>query len=235
MPRLKKNPHRSTRDSDIRVALLTELREVHGISGDDLILEEFRCNAARIDVAVVNGSLHGFEIKSDSDSTYRLESQLHSYEGVFDFITFVAGRKLFDAVKSIVPKTCGLILADFRNDEIVLLPKRKARKNLSQRPYELAKMMWRDEALQCLRAHGHRCSNSRHSAEQIWQAAANSLDIGVLAEEARLSIKRRGGSGFAKPRKQDGDLCTIGSTALLDHYSENLAWLLSVRSDDRPH
>jgi hypothetical protein len=60
----------------------------------DLIVEEFGCNSARTDIAVINGSLHAFEIKSDSDSLDRLPSQIEAYQGVFEYITLVCGSRL---------------------------------------------------------------------------------------------------------------------------------------------
>src|SRR5437868_3972985 len=66
------------RDSDIRPTLLRELQAHFSDPEHNLILQEFGCNAARIDLAVVNGALHGFEIKSDCDSLERLDSQIVS-------------------------------------------------------------------------------------------------------------------------------------------------------------
>jgi hypothetical protein len=222
-----------TRDRDIRAALLPLLRQKYIYSSQDLVIEEFGCNSARVDVAVVNGVMHGFEIKSDSDSTYRLQDQLQSYLGVFDFITLVAGRRLFHAVRSMAPRRCGLILAERVGGEVRLIEKRKAQRNPKQRAIDLARMMWRDEALHVLRSRGYKCVNTRNSANEIWAAAADQLKIPVLANELRMAIKLRGGSGFARRSEPDGGSCTIGSTALLDHYSENLAQLLSVLSRDR--
>ena len=63
-----------TRDVDIRKALLANLEVKYGDSSHDLIVEEFGCKTARADVAVINGFLHAYEIKSDSDSLDRLPS-----------------------------------------------------------------------------------------------------------------------------------------------------------------
>src|ERR1700722_14688560 len=63
-----------TRDSDIRRVLLADLYQIYGDKEQDLIVEEFGCNSARTDIAVINGSLHAFEIKSDSDTLDRLPS-----------------------------------------------------------------------------------------------------------------------------------------------------------------
>jgi hypothetical protein len=57
-----------TCDPDIRYVLMAELNRKFCDPTHDLILQEFGCKGARIDIAVVNGSLHGFEIKSDSET-----------------------------------------------------------------------------------------------------------------------------------------------------------------------
>ena len=72
-------PHKSqsapmtTNDKIIRAALKGELERLH--AGDDKlrIVEEFGIEhgAIRIDIAVVNGLLHGYEIKSDRDTLLR--------------------------------------------------------------------------------------------------------------------------------------------------------------------
>jgi hypothetical protein len=200
----------------------------------DLILQEFCCNTSRIDVAVVNGSLHGFEIKSDSDSLDRLIGQVEQYSRVFDFVTLICGRKLFSAARELVPKWWGLRTAKFENGEITLPEIRSPKQNTSQDKAALARMLWKDEALRCLRNNGYKTVTAKNSAEQIWNEAATRLGVKTLADEARLAIKARGGSGFEKQSTQGGGLYTIGSTVLLDHYSENLAWLLSQLSAN-PH
>ena len=66
------------RDSQIRPVLLRELESRFCDPEHDLILQEFGCNAARVDVAVVNGAFHGFEIKAtvtaSKDSVVKLPS-----------------------------------------------------------------------------------------------------------------------------------------------------------------
>ena len=234
MPNITKSRIRPvTRDRDIRAALIPSLREKYIYSSQDLVIEEFGCNSARVDVAVVNGVLHGFEIKSDSDSTYRLQDQLQAYAGVFDFITVVTGKRLLHAVRSMAPKHCGLVLAEYVDGQVRLIEKRKAQKNPNQRAMDIARMMWRDEALHVLRSRGYKCVNTRSSANEIWAAAAAHIKIPALANELRSAIKLRGGSESAMRSKPSDGSCTIGSTALLDHYSENLAQLLSVLSPDR--
>jgi hypothetical protein len=223
-----------TRDTDIRSVLMCELGQRFPDPSHDLILQEFGCNTSRIDVAVVNGSLHGFEIKSDSDSLARLLGQVEQYGRVFDFVTLICGRKLFSAARQIVPKWWGLRVAKIENGVVALTEIRRPKQNPSQDKAALARMLWKDEALRCLRRNGYRSVTSKNSAEEIWNEAATRLEVQTLADEARSAIKARGGSGFAKQSTQGGGLYTIESTVLLDHYSENLTWLLSQLSPNPP-
>ncbi len=223
-----------TRDPDIRSVLMRELNQRFSDPSHDLILEEFGCKGARIDIAVVNGALHGFEIKSDSDSVVRLTGQVEQYSRIFDFVTLICGKKLISASRNIIPKWWGIKLAEMENGVVRITEVRGPKQNTSQDRAALARMLWKDEALRCLRRNGHRSVTSKNSAEEIWSEAAKHLQVKTLADEARCAIRARGGSGFAKQSTRDGGSCTIESTALLDHYSENLAWLLSQLSPNPP-
>ena len=66
------------RDEDIRSVLRARLALEYGTDPSALVLDEFglACSSARVDLAVVNGCLHGYEIKSDVDSLARLRSPL---------------------------------------------------------------------------------------------------------------------------------------------------------------
>lgn len=123
-----------TRDSDIRKVLIDLLR-TEFCHEDDLIVEELGCNAARIDVAVINGSLHAFEIKSDSDSLHRLPAQIIAYQGVYDYVTLVCGRKLIEKAVAIVPETWGLMVAELHNGMVSLSEGRVVQRNHAQDPW----------------------------------------------------------------------------------------------------
>lgn len=107
---------------------------------------------ARIDMAVVNGVMHGYEIKSDKDTLSRLFDQMNEYNEVFDKITLVVGqRHLFDAIHRI-PEWWGITLAKIDTDQqVVFFSIREAKQNEnSQVPISIARMLWRAEALRIL-------------------------------------------------------------------------------------
>jgi hypothetical protein len=226
-------PKSRLRDSHIRSVLLRELTSAFASKDNDLILQEFGCNNARIDIAVVNGALHGFEIKSDCDSLDRLSTQAAEYGKIFDFVTLVVGRKLLDSAKIEIPKWWGITLATSVDSYVILETIRVPKENPSREAAALAQMLWKDEALRCLRRFGFRTVTSRNSAAEVWKEASRLLGLDTLAEEARNTIRARGGSGFPKQPSRYGDSCSTESIALESHWSENLEWLLSQRSPNR--
>jgi len=223
-----------TRDFDIRRVLLADLRLQYSHPDHDLIVEEFGCKTARADVAVINGSLHAFEIKSDSDSLDRLPSQIEAYRGVFQYVTLVCGRRLLERARWSVPRWWGLQRAEYRGGQVILSKLRSPKLNPSQDSLALAKMLWKTEALACLRRFGHRTVTSKDTAETISRVVANKIPVRVLTNEVRKAIKARGGSGFARQSTPSDDLCTTESIAPLGR-SSDLAWLLSVRSERHLH
>lgn len=221
-----------TRDSDIRRVLLADLGQKYNNPEHDLIVEEFGCNSARVDVAVINGSLHAFEIKSDSDSLERLPGQVEAYRGVFEYVTLVCGRRLLERARTTVPTWWGLQKAVYKGGQIVLQSIRVPKLNPSQDALALAGMFWKVEALACLRKYGHKIVTSRNTAEEVLLAMAECIPVPVLTDEIRQAIKVRGGSGFPRKSAQDDGSCTIESTVPVIH-SPDLSWLLSVQCQHR--
>src|SRR6266542_195867 len=74
---------------------------------DELGLKHGKCRA---DIALVNGRLIGYEIKSDEDSLDRLDEQVKVYSAVFDRVTIIVGAKHAKVVSSLVPKWWGIIV-----------------------------------------------------------------------------------------------------------------------------
>ena len=80
-------------DPDIRAVLKSRLQAKHALEPDTVVVEELGlCQGqVRVDMAVVNGVLHGYEIKSDCDTLRRLPNQVVAYGKVLDRATLVVG------------------------------------------------------------------------------------------------------------------------------------------------
>lgn len=101
-------------DPQIRTALKRKALVRYEKDPETVILDELglRHGAARIDIAVVNGRLHGFEIKSDRDTLNRLPYQAKIFNSVLDRITLIVTQRHVHAAKEVVPVWWGIMLAE---------------------------------------------------------------------------------------------------------------------------
>jgi hypothetical protein len=101
-----------TRDACIRAPLIEWLRSQHPDDGSTELIQEFKMPrpSARIDLAVVNGELAGFEIKSDADTLSRLNVQVPAFSRFFDRVSIVTTRKHLKETRRKIPAWWGIIL-----------------------------------------------------------------------------------------------------------------------------
>ena len=158
------------RDVDIRAALVDNLRDLY--SGDKIVNEMGLClGATRVDVAVINGSLHGYEIKSDRDTLTRLPTQVALYNRVLDFSTVVCGPRYVTKIRDVVPEWWGITEVRAADGIVTLRSRRKPRRNRSCDPLSVAQLLWRDEAAEALAARGE-VVKRRETRWQLWDRLA---------------------------------------------------------------
>jgi hypothetical protein len=150
----KKTP-RKMNDTDIRSVLRSVLKGQHrnGLVVDELGLLN---GEARIDLAVINDRMSGYEIKSERDSLKRLLMQVDAYNQVFDEITLVVAARHLRAARKIIPRHWGIIQASWSVETraVMLRPRREAKPNPNQDASALARLLWRDEVLKVLESAG---------------------------------------------------------------------------------
>jgi hypothetical protein len=91
-------------ETDIKAALIDKLIE-RGMLHDAVLINEMVVAnwSRRADIAVVNGKLYAFEIKSDFDSLQRLDGQVSAYLDRFDKVTVVTTRKFTNLISEQMP------------------------------------------------------------------------------------------------------------------------------------
>ena len=94
----------------MRYVLRENLDRKHVADRNTLIVEELGLcrGTARVDIAVVNGQLSGYEIKSDRDTLSRLPAQMATYSRVFDTMTAVVAERHLGSTKAIIPDWWGV-------------------------------------------------------------------------------------------------------------------------------
>jgi len=146
-----------TNDKIIRKALLEYLTGLHSGDSKLRIVEELsvKQGAARVDIAVINGVLHGYEIKSDRDTLLRLPDQMNLYNSVFGQLTLVVGKSHLHEAINLIPSWWGIMIAKIdTNGNVMLQTIRVAKDNLHQENSAIAGLLWRNEALELLECAG---------------------------------------------------------------------------------
>ena len=193
-----------TRDIDIRSELHAALSSRYLNDDDAVIIDELGlCQGeARVDVALVNGVIHGYEIKSDSDSLERLPHQIYVYNRVLDIITIVTGKSHMERIKNLVPEWWGIIQVEkIKKNKVRLVNIREPKENSQIDPYSLVQLLWREEALEILITLGLEKGYLSKSRKEIWKRLASSVNIHDLQFYVRQQLKTRTNWRVVRQRK----------------------------------
>ena len=180
-------------DSEIRSALRHQLTQQHSHQSRSVIIEELGlCRGqVRVDLSVVNGSLHGYEIKSDRDSLRRLSGQVDLYGKVFDRATLVVGERLFsDALKDL-PDWWGIMLAHQSTKGLRLKTVRSSHNNPGKDPRALVELLWLDDALALLEERDAVRGYRGKARWIVWDRVCELCSINEIAKAVRTQLKAR--------------------------------------------
>ena len=189
MPRGKE----SVGDPAIRAALLTKLREELNEDPEAVVIEELGlCRGqVRLDIAVVNGLLHGYEIKSDRDSLSRLRKQVEIYSKVLDRATLVVGDRFLTAASDAVPSWWGLLHVQVMFDQVRLRTVRCSQRNPQRDPRYLVEMLWSNHAIEILEQRGAARGVRRKPRRVIWDRVCDRFSLDEIAGAVRVGLKAR--------------------------------------------
>jgi hypothetical protein len=180
-------------DADIRAALLQRLFSCHAREPDVAFLEEIGlCRGqAYVDVTVVNGSLHGYEIKSDRDSLRRLAGQVALYGRVLDRATLVVGTRHVEDADEVIPEWWEILIADVSAGAVRFRRRRRGRRNPARDCRALVELLWLSDALELLAAReairGYRGKPRR----AVWDRVCELYSVDEVADAVRKQLKAR--------------------------------------------
>lgn len=197
------------RDIDIRRGLRRKLARSE--DADALIVEEYGlCQGeVRIDVAVVNGALNGYEIKSDCDTLERLPAQRDVYGQVLDTVTLVFSGQRLDLIVQQVPYWWGIWQAVERDGDVGFETVRQPVPNPSVVATSLVQCLWRDEAFSVLKEYNLHQGLERSPRRAIWERLAAALPLEDLKRIVRDRLKARQGWRPDSPPVSCGDLLQL--------------------------
>ncbi|MPQ76821.1 sce7726 family protein [Hydrogenovibrio sp. JE_KL2] len=199
-------------ESTIKLHLIEWLEE-NGYLNDAVVINELPVAdrsrtsfARRIDIAVANGKLLGFEIKSEYDSLDRLEGQLKLYHKRFDKVFVVCAPKFTSKVLEIASPSTSVI--EFENDGQKLRFKvaQKGKITLKKSANDLLSFVNQKEILSKLKQKKVNVKNSL-SRSELYELCSNVLsikDIRTLSIETLKQNYRSRHNAFMKSIKNNG-------------------------------
>jgi len=178
-------------DSGVRNLLIEELQAIYGNDHDTRIINELGINygASRVDIAVVNGIIHGYEIKSDFDTLDRLPRQMNYYNNLFQRMTIVTSRKYYQQICELVPKWWGIKTISY--DGSRLIEKRKGRKQKTQDKDSLLSLLWKKEMEAFIDVLGYPKKMKKLKKHQLLEMYSREADVNTIQAHVYESLKTR--------------------------------------------
>lgn len=181
-------------DADIRQALhRKKLRHLRSCA-DVLVVDELGLAHAksRIDVAVINGSVHGYEIKSAKDSLVRLPQQIRIYQDTLERLTIVCASRHVAGVERLAPSWCGITEAvEGPRGGISFETVRRGKSNPDVDRRMLAHLLWRPEAVALLSRFDVPVKDLRRPRKQLYELIAGLLSAREITASIREFMQQR--------------------------------------------
>ncbi len=160
--------------------------------GVSKVVEEMKIPVAqaRIDMAVINGAFHGYEIKSASDTLQRLPNQLIAYSYIFDYLTIITEKKYHQKIIDAVPSWVGVAVCSNKVKEKKFVMIQEAKPNINKNKFYIAKLLWHDELVEVLTE--QEIAFKKKSRNWILcEILSDNLQLDKLSEIVREKLKKR--------------------------------------------
>jgi len=189
-------------DAEIRLSFHRKILRRQHKRNDTLVIDELGLNhgKCRADIAVVNGHLVGYEIKSDNDS-------------LFDRAFIVVGDRHIDRIQDHVPEWWGVIVSSRGpRGAINFSMIRKAQVNRSVDLISVARLLWRDEAVEILQQRRLPSRVLRQPRAVLYKLLAELLNTCELRKAVRQYLQKRKNWRCPESLSRYGDLSQPAST-----------------------
>ena len=179
--------------------------------------------ACRADIAVVNGQLVGYEIKSEEDSLLRLDRQIEAYDAIFDMVTLIVCEKHRLRATERLPKHWGIMVSlQEKKGGVKFRRQRSAKYNPHVDPLSLARLLWKCEAVEVLTKLGEKRGTFQNPRAVLYSKLVERLTLPQLKRIVRAYLKKRQGWRDPIQPALNGDLFQSDATLINSQFSQNL-------------
>jgi hypothetical protein len=184
----------ATTDAEIRTALHAKRLRRARNDPDTLVIDELGLahSRSRIDVAVINGCIHGYEIKSAKDTLDRFASQIEIYRQTLQKLTYVAAPKHVKDILNRAPEWSGVMVAEQGpRGGVSFHMLRNSVANPEIDPVMLAHLLWRDEVIELLNHTGYAAKDLRRPRAQLYKMLCDAMTLREITASIREFMVRR--------------------------------------------
>ncbi len=166
-------------DRHVRVHLHAYLQSEVVKTPDAVVIDELTLQRkiGRVDVAVVDSHLRGYEIKSEADKLDRLARQTVIYGQVLDYLSVVVDDRHLHQAIAAVPKFWGVYVW-FPDSGVGLI--REPKKNTRVEKVALTQLLWRDSAIALLKEHNADKGASSQAKWRLWPRVAEACELEAI-------------------------------------------------------
>ncbi|KML67754.1 sce7726 family protein [Pectobacterium peruviense] len=182
------------KDQDVRDAVHHKLLKGVHSDPDYLVVDEFSISlgASRADIAVINGIMHGYELKSEYDSLERLPLQIKHYSSVMDKVTLIVAEKHLFGALELIPDWWGVKTVTVGPKGAIHIKHMRGEKlNRQHNSLILAQLLWKDECLEILERWGCYKGYKSKPRFELWNVVAEKIPVSDLRHEVRETLKKR--------------------------------------------
>lgn len=182
-------------DYDIRKILYKNfIRRKSYLNTNTVVVNEMDicAGSSRVDIAVVNGSIHGYEIKSKQDTLDRLPGQVEAYNKIFDTMTIVGFENHINKIVDIVPPWWEIKSVYEQKNTIKLASIRRGKKNREIDINSLVLLLWRDEMIDLIINHSEIVKGYKSKTrQQLGKMLVKNINNDFLKVFVRQRLKSR--------------------------------------------
>jgi hypothetical protein len=182
------------RAGEILIAVEAQLRRIDDGPGRTVYKREWSIGLGetRIDLAAINGSFIGCEIKSARDNFARLPAQVRLYSAVLDkAVLVVEGGPATGRAEPLLPTWWGIWCVTATPDGPDFEVVRRGELNPAPEPFATAQLLWRGEAYALAERRGLGRGLRKATRWRLWETLAAEIPLRTLQHEVREAIRAR--------------------------------------------
>ncbi len=139
------------REEQVRQAFHESILKSAHNCADTIVVDELglKNGEIRADIAVLNGKIVGYEIKTQNDTLARLPSQVEAYSEIFDKAFVIVSPNHLEKAAESIPDWWGIYTINTVDNINYSFPcLRKGRLNKEQNSFSIAQLLWKAEAIE---------------------------------------------------------------------------------------